>query len=285
MPPLVAAEPAEALGIVAVERVIEPQRRFPRIEREHPVEPVIELRGRYPILCEPVRGGVPEEIVHRAVEPVGGEQPVRVRPRFAEQERFRVFLFDRVGEMLPELRGRFVRHIQPPAVDVKVAYPVLADRDEIIPRSGVRQIDLRHPFVVADAVVIFQLFVHREALREKPGGIAGAFAVSHHILKRRPVVPAVVEYAVEQHPQPELVGRADKLREIVLRAEGGVDVEIIHGVVLVVGRSFEYGREIQARCAEIADVPELFDDTAKIAALEIFPRRRRAPALRAGRIV
>ena len=95
----------------------------------------------------------------------------------------------------------------------------------------------------------------------------------------------MVEYAVEQHPQPELVGAADKLREIVLRAEGGVDVEIIHGVVLVVGRSFEYRREIQARCAEIVDVPELFDDTAKIAALEIFLRRRRAPALRAGRVV
>ena len=95
----------------------------------------------------------------------------------------------------------------------------------------------------------------------------------------------MVEYAVEQHPQPELVGAADKLREIVLRAEGGVDVEIIHGVVLVAGRRFEYGREIQARCAEIADVPELFDDTAKIAALEIFPRRRRAPRFRAGRVV
>ena len=96
---------------------------------------------------------------------------MRVRPCFAEQERAGRFLFDRIGEVLPKLRGRFVRYIQPPAVDVEIAYPILADRDEVVPRRRVRQMDFRHPFVVTDAVVIFQPLVHREALREKPGGI------------------------------------------------------------------------------------------------------------------
>ena len=138
---------------------------------------------------------------------------------------------------------------------------------------------------MADAVVILPALVHREALREKPGSVARALAVLYNILERRPVVPAMVEYAVEQHPQPQLMGGADELCKIVLRAEGRVDVEIIHGVVLVVGRRFEYGREVKARCAEIADVAELFDNAAKIAALKILPRRRRTPRLRAGRVV
>ena len=100
---------------------------------------MVKLRGPDLILCEPVCGGVPEEVVHRAVEPVGGEQPVRVRPCFPEQERAGIFLFDRVGEVLPKLRGRFVRYIQAPAVDVEIAYPILADRDEVVPRRRVRQ--------------------------------------------------------------------------------------------------------------------------------------------------
>ena len=134
-----------------------------------------------------------------------------------------------------------------------------------------------------DAVVILLLRVDGIAVDKEPAAIRRRFAVFDNVLKFVPPVAAVVEYAVEDDAHPARVDTVDQPPQIVLRAEGRVDLEIIDCVVLVVRRCAEDGRQIQTRRAERLDVVELLRNARQIAAHEILPRRCRAPSFCARR--
>ena len=134
-----------------------------------------------------------------------------------------------------------------------------------------------------DAVVILPLRVNGIAVDEEPAAIRRRFAVSDNVLKFVPPVAAVVEHAVENDAHPARVDTIDQPPQIVLRAEGRVDLEIIGRVVLVVRRRAEDRRQIQTRRAERLNIVELLCNARQIAAHEILPRRRRAPIFRARR--
>ena len=93
----------------------------------------------------------------------------------------------------------------------------------------------------------------------------------------------MVEHAVEEDAHPARVDTVDQPPQIVLRAEGRVDLEIIGCVVLVVRRCAEDRRQIETRHAERLDVVELLRNARQITAHEILPRRCRTPDLRARR--
>ena len=134
-----------------------------------------------------------------------------------------------------------------------------------------------------DAVVILPLRVDGIAVNKEPAAIRRRFAVFHNVLKFVPPVAAVVEHAVEDDAHPARVDTVDQPPQIVLRAEGRIDLEIIGCVVLVVRRCAEDGRQIQTRRAERLDVVELLRNARQIATHEIFPRRCRAPSFCARR--
>ena len=134
-----------------------------------------------------------------------------------------------------------------------------------------------------DAVVILPLRVDGIAVDEEPAAIRRRFAVFDNVLKFVPPVAAVVEHAVEDDAHSACVDAVYQPPQIVLRAEGRVDLEIIGCVILVVRRRAEDGRQIQTRRAERLDVVELLRNARQIATHEIFPRRRRAPSFRTRR--
>ena len=158
---------------------------------------------------------------------------------------------------------------------------MLAHLDEIAPQLRVCQVQLRHPLVVADAVVGARLVRDRVGVYEEPVAVSRGLAVFDHILKGRPPVAAVVEYAVQQHADAERVRVGGEGAQVLLRAEVRVDAVVVHRVVLVVGRSLEHRRDVETGRAEGRYVGQLFTYAAQVAAHEILARRGSAPGVRA----
>ena len=268
---------------MAVQQIVHPQIRFIGVQGQRPVETAAEFRRGKRVLRQPRGRRVAEEVIHRAVQPVRAYEPSGVAPCFAQQDAVGLARAHRRGEGFQKRGRQLVRHIQPPAVDAEFLQPVPANGEEIVTRIRVRKVQLRHPFVMPDAVVILPLRVDGIAVDEEPAAIRRRFAVFHNVLKFVPPVAAVVEHAVEEDAHPARVDTVDQPPQIVLRAEDRVDLEIIGRVVLVVRRCAEDGRQIQTCRAERLDVVELLRNARQIAAHEILPRRCRAPSFCARR--
>ena len=273
----------EARRVVAVQQIVHPQICFIGVQGQRPVEAAAEFRRGKRVLRQPRDRCVAEEIIHRAVEPVRAYEPPGVAPCFAKQDAVRLTRAHRRGEGFQKRGRQLIRHIQPPAVDAEFLQPVPANGEEIVPRVRVCKVQLRHPFVMPDAVVILPLCIDGIAMDKEPAAIRRRFAVFDNVLKFVPPVAAVVEHAVEDDAHSACVDTVDQPPQIVLRAEGRVDLEIIGRVVLVVRRRAEDGRQIQARHAERLNIVELLRNARQIAAHEILPRRRRAPIFRTRR--
>ena len=121
----------------------------------------------------------------------------------------------------------------------------------------------------------------RVGVYEEPVAVSRGLAVFDHILKGRPPVAAVVEYAVQQHADAERVRVGGEGAQVLLRAEVRVDAVVVHRVVLVVGRSLEHRRDVETGRAEGRYVGQLFTYAAQVAAHEILARRGSAPGVRA----
>ena len=158
--------------------------------------------------------------------------------------------------------------------------PVPADGQKEVPCVRIRQVQLRHPFVMPDAVVILPPGVHGIAVDKEPAAVRRSFAVSDNVLKFVPPIAAVVEHAVEDDAHPPGMYAVHQPPQVVLRAEGRVNLEIIGRVVFVIRRRTEYRRQIQARHAERLDIIKPLRDSRKVAAHEILPRRRGTPGVR-----
>ena len=100
----------------------------------------------------------------------------------------------------------------------------------------------------------------------EPAPVGGGLAPLQHVLKEGVPPADVVEHAVDQHPQAQPVGLLHQRPEVVLRATGGVDAEVIQRVVLVIGRGGEDGVQIQAVEAHVLQVIQIFPNSVQRAA-------------------
>ena len=91
-----------------------------------------------------------------------------------------------------------------------------------------------------------------------------AVAVEVHAVRA-----GVGEHAVQDDADALLLRRGAELLEVLLRAEGGVDLHVVAGVVLVVAVGLKDGVEVQHRHAHAADVVQLLLDALQVAAEEV----------------
>ena len=144
-------------------------------------------------------------------------------------------------------RGRDrVGGVEPPAA-CPAAEPVLHHLDHVAEHRGLVVVELDELAVALEHRVV----AVGGALEPARGGRPGA-AVQRGLERREP--PAdVVEHAVEDQPQPALVGRRHQRVEVGLVAQPGVDPEVVGGVVPVALRR-EDRPEQQAVAAELDGV-------------------------------
>ena len=81
-----------------------------------------------------------------------------------------------------------------------------------------------------------------------------------NVLKGKEIDRRVVEHAVQDHIHPQRVGLADKLLQILLGPEGGVNGVVIVRVVFMAGSGLEHGREVEDIRPQGFEVVQTADD-------------------------
>ena len=103
------------------------------------------------------------------------------------------------------------------------------------------------------ALVIVWLFIivsiQREILDVEPILVSRFFPVFENIDKGKKTAPNVVEDAVQHDAHAELVGMLHQVLPVFLRAEVGIDLEIVLRIVAMVGSGVEDGVEVDGRDA------------------------------------
>ena len=206
-----------------------------------------------------------EIVVHRGIEHIAVQPVLGALPNFTDQETVRLCFFHCCAKSAPEGIVDLACHVQPPAVDIEFAHPVLAHVAKIADDLRVFGVRLGHHPLIAEALV-GRVFVacgrtlHWELQPVEPVFVCRGFTLFDNVLKGKEVPSHMVKHTIDDHPHTQRVACAYQVAEILVCSKTGVDVEIVDQVVLVVFTCDENRVNINAVKAEIADVVEILRD-------------------------
>ena len=189
-------------------------------------------------------------------------------PALADEDRLRVFPLDRFAEPPPEVVRDLVRDVQPPAVDAAFAHPVQSDAQQVFLHLLVARVPLGHVAARGKALVVAVLRIRLVAADDEPIVISGRPAFFQNVLKLRAQHTAMIDHRVQHDLHAAFVRPLHKLFQIGGGAEHLIHPIIIDGIVLVIARRREHGREIERGDAQIAQIPEFFRHAFEIAAVK-----------------
>ena len=274
---------ARALHVVGAEQVH---------ERVVHGQGVVEALLQEEALERPGVGAEAEEIQHRAAEGVVhdriqgraegvaaaravGELRRRVLPDLAEYGGLGVLRLGGGAYLLERVVGELVGHVQAPAGRA-APQPgpddaVLAGDDELFP-ARVVLVHLGEVGEVPPAAVLLRPL--REVVpavegRIFPGVIGPVGAVVVVAVEVYAVRARVGEDAVEHYAYPALLRRGHEALEVLERAEDGVGLHVVAGVVAVVAAGVDNRVEVYGTDAEALEVAELLLYAAEGAAEEV----------------
>ena len=195
-----------------------------------------------------------------------------VFPDLAEQQR--VGLFGKYGlfDLGQEIVRKLVGHIQAPAVsagaqpftnDAVLAQEPLAYQFGALIDGG--HIAHAPPAVVRAVLVEIKRIAPRRILA-LPCAHAGVVAVAVEVDR---IVARVVEHAVQNDGNAQLLGRLAQFSKVLLGAQNRIDLGVIGGVVAVVARGFKNGVEVDSRKAQLGDARQVFLDTLERSAVKV----------------
>ena len=168
------------------------------VAQEHVRDPSGKCKGIHTAPGEKQLAMLAEVIVHGRVEHIP-LQPVPCRlPDLTDQECLRLHGLHRLAEGTPEAVIHLAGHIQPPAVNVKLPYPVGSHLTEIVLHLPIGGIQLgHHPLVGKAGIVGVDLrgfgALYGEFQAVEPGAVFGLLLIADHVLKGEEVPAAVVE--------------------------------------------------------------------------------------------
>ena len=237
------------------------------------------LPGRTVGCTEPAPHGTREvRVGHRPVPRIALEVARRVVGRLGEQDRIGLDLGHRAPDRLPHLgvevhsreAAGHVGHVDAPAVErVRRPQPPPDDRIRSLDEAAA---ELRRAPV--------ELGKRRRTEPRLVLGVRGVAEVVERALRgiRMPVgrpeplvaVARVVAREVADHPDAARVRRLDEPHERLVAPEQRIDLGEARGVVAVVRRAGEYGRQIEQRDAELDEVVEVLHDPVEVAAVELL---------------
>lgn len=176
---------AHAGGIVAAEEVEQARRDGGRVAVPEPLQLAVEPE-RVQTPCEIAEHRVAPRVVHHGVELVPLQPGGRVVPDLAQDPGVGLRSLHALPEQTPERVVHLVRHVQPPAVDVGVADPVLRDAQEVLGARRVCRVQLRHVAQPrGERLVVGERGIDGEGIDPvEPGDVARRGSVAPHVAER-----------------------------------------------------------------------------------------------------
>ena len=236
------------------------------------------LLGRFAL--DKIQHGVLEGVVHHAVQPLAqqvGAAVVKaelgggVLPHLAQQKLFRAYPLDGGADLLNKFVRQLVGHIQPETGSTPTQ-PCVDDAalagDELHKGRGLL-IDLRQG-LEAPPAAIAALVLGVKVVPAAVGGVGVAVSAALAVAALAVEVPAVragvAEHAVQHDADAVLGGLAAEHLKLLVGAQQRVHVQVVGGVVAVVGVRLKDGVQVQVIHAHLPQVGELDADALQIAA-------------------
>ena len=216
-----------------------------------------------------------ERVAERVLPPLAvADLRHGVLPDLAEEHTVGVRRFSSGAHVAQHIVRQLVGHVQPPAGRA-VAQPRFDNAalagDHIFAPVGVGGVDGGQVLKIPPAFVVVR--VVREAVPARIDGAAAVVGAAAGIVPEAVEVPAVGpcvgEHTVEHDADAAVRRGRAELFEVRVRAENGIDLPVIAGVVPVVGGALEDRVEVQHRHAELLQVVQPVGDAAQGAAIEI----------------
>ena len=195
-----------------------------------------------------------------------------VFPDFAEQQSIRFFGKYGLLDLGQEVVGKLVSDVQAPTMGTGAQpfadHAVLA-QEPLAHQLGLL-VDGRHvahaPPAVVRAVLVEGKRIAPRRILALPCTQAGVVAVAVEIDR---VVARVVEDAVQDDGDAQLLGCLAQLGKVLLGAQDRVDLGVVGRVVAVVARGLKDGVEVDGRKAQLGDAGQVFLDALERAAVEV----------------
>ena len=221
-----------------------------------------------------IQHGVLEGVVHHAVQPLAqqvGAAVVKaelgggVLPHLAQQELLRAYPLDGGADLLDKRVRQLIGHIQPetgstptqPCVD----HAALAG-DELHKGGGLL-VDLRQGLKAPPAAVaalVLGVKIVPAAVRGVGVAVSAALAVASLAVEVPAVGAGVAEHTVQHDADAVLGGLAAEHLKLFVGAQQRVHVQVVGGVVAVVGMRLKDGVQVQIIHAHLPQVGELDAD-------------------------
>ena len=181
------------------------------------------------------------------------------------------FAFDRLPESPQEAVVHFVGYVQPPTVHIEFPDPIPSHFAEVFPQGGAGRVGFRHVRHIGKAGIggRFAVYGQDQGIGQvvKPIVIGRRFAVLQHVLKRKVMPAHVIEHAVHDHADAFFVCCPHQHLEIRVCSKTGIDVLIIHHIVLMVSACGKDGIQIEAVETHLPDIIQVLPDAMQGAAV------------------
>ena len=219
-----------------------------------------------------VHGGVELRALQIATQVAIADLVGSVLPDFAEQQCVGLLGEHGLFDFGQEVVGKLVGHIESPAMGTGAQpftdHAVLAQ--EPLAHQFGALIDGGHvahapPAVIRTVLMEVKCIAPRRILA-LPSAHAGIVAVAVEIDR---IVARVVEDAVQDDGDAQLLGCLAQLSKVLLGAQNRIDLGVIGGVVAVVARGLKNGVEVDGRKAKLGDAGQVFLDALERAAVEV----------------
>ena len=170
---------------------------------------------------------------------------------FSYQEEFLFFAVDKAPELPEEEIRQAVGHIQTDPVYVKFPDPELHAFKNMLPDLRFAEVQayqfvMALPALVAKSVLVFVVSIKVHSA--EPVFVPGALPVFQQILKGPEAPSHMVEYSVQDQPDPVFMEGAGKLLQVLIASKTAVQPLKVPGIIAVPVR-FPDGAEIESRNA------------------------------------
>ena len=227
-----------------------------------------------------IQHGVLEGVVHHAVQSlaqqvgaavVKAELGCGILPHLAQQKLLRAYPLDGGADLLDEFVRQLVGHIQPEAGSAPTQ-PCVDDAalagDELHKGGGLL-VDLRQGLEAPPAAVaalVLGVKIVPAAVRGVWVVVSAALAVASLAVEVPAVGAGVAEHTVQHDADAVLGGLAAEHLKLFVGAQQRIHVQVVGGVVAVVGVRLKNGVQVQIIHAHLPQVGELYADALQITA-------------------
>ena len=229
----------------------------------------------------PAQSAPGDPVVHHPIKVLAAKPLARLTPDLTDDPGLGVGPAHLPPEGLPEARLDLIGNIEAPSIDPPLD-PVATDRQQMRLNLGMGVVELRQGRVAPPGVVTAELprrriGLQRPVLGNEPVAVGRGLAVLQQVMKRPEAAATVVEDPIEQQPHPPAFELRQERLKGRLAAQQRIDLEVVVGVVAVIGGRAEDRIEIEAAHPQALEVIEPVQHAPEITPLKVVLVRGTTP--------